>query len=89
MRVYHENQLIGRTDERGYLLLPGLRPYDANLIRVEQADLPLDVPIDAMEVDAIPRFRSGMLLDFPSSDRTERFCKSCWRTANPCRRARS
>jgi outer membrane usher protein len=64
VRVYRENQLIGRTDERGYLLLPGLRPYDANLIRVEQADLPLDVPIDTMEVDAVPRFRSGMLLDF-------------------------
>jgi len=64
VRVYRENQLIGRTDERGYLLLPGLRAYDANLIRIEQADLPLDVPIDSMEVDAVPRFRSGMLLDF-------------------------
>jgi outer membrane usher protein len=64
VRIYRENQLIGRTDERGYLLLPGLRPYDANLIRIEQADLPLDVPIDSMEVDAVPRFRSGMLLDF-------------------------
>lgn len=65
VRVYRENQLIGRTDEHGYLLLPGLRPYDANVIRIEQADLPLDVPIDAMEVEAVPRFRSGMLLDFP------------------------
>jgi outer membrane usher protein len=64
IRVYRENQLVGRTDERGYLLLPGLRPYDVNLIRVEQADLPLDVPVDTMEVDAVPRFRSGMLLDF-------------------------
>jgi outer membrane usher protein len=64
VRVYRENQLIGRTDEHGYLLLPGLRPYDANLVRIEQADLPLDVPVDTMEVDAVPRFRSGMLLDF-------------------------
>jgi outer membrane usher protein len=64
VRVYRENQLIGRTDKHGFLLLPGLRPYDANLIRIEQADLPLDVPIDGMEVEAVPRFRSGMLLDF-------------------------
>ncbi|MDB6160182.1 MAG: usher protein [Gammaproteobacteria bacterium] len=65
VRLYRENQLIGRTDARGYLLLPGLRAYQSNVIRVEQADLPLDVVVDAMQVQAVPYFRSGVILRFP------------------------
>jgi outer membrane usher protein len=65
VRVYDENQLVGRTDSRGYLLVPGLRSYENNSIRVEQADLPLDVTVDAMQVQAVPNFRSGVVLDFP------------------------
>lgn len=65
VRVYRENQLIGRTDASGYLLLPGLRAYQDNVIRIEQADLPLDVPVDSMQVQAVPWFRSGVLLAFP------------------------
>jgi outer membrane usher protein len=65
VRLYRENQLVGSTDARGYLLLPGLRPYQSNVIRVEQADLPLDVVVDAMEVQAVPYFRSGVILRFP------------------------
>ena len=65
VRVYDENQLVGRTDSHGYLLVPGLRSYENNSIRVEQADLPLDVTVDAMQVQAVPNFRSGVVLDFP------------------------
>lgn len=65
VRVYRENQLVGRTDQDGYLLLTGLRAYQKNDIRIEQADLPLDVPVDSMQVQAVPWFRSGMLLAFP------------------------
>jgi outer membrane usher protein len=65
VRLYRENQLVGRTNAQGYLLLPGLRPYQSNLIRVEQADLPLDVTVDAMQVQAVPYFRSGVILRFP------------------------
>jgi outer membrane usher protein len=65
VRIYRENQLIGRTDADGYMLVPGLRSYEDNSIRVEQADLPLDVTVDAMQVQAVPNFRSGVLLKFP------------------------
>jgi outer membrane usher protein len=47
------------------LLVPGLRPYESNVIRVEQADLPLDVTVDDMQVQAVPYFRSGVILRFP------------------------
>lgn len=65
VRMYRENQLVGQTDAKGYLLVPGLRAYQNNTIRVEQADLPLDITIDAMQVQAVPNFRSGVLLQFP------------------------
>lgn len=65
VRVYRDNQLVGRTNEDGYVILPGLRAYEDNQIRIEQADLPLDVAIESMKLKAVPAFRSGMLLDFP------------------------
>src|SRR6202011_174312 len=65
VRLYRENQLVGQTDAHGYLLVPGLRAYEDNVIRVEQADLPLDVVVDAMQVQAVPYFRSGVILRFP------------------------
>jgi outer membrane usher protein len=65
VRLYRENQLVGQTNAQGYLLVPGLRAYQGNVIRVEQADLPLDVVVDAMQVQAVPYFRSGVILRFP------------------------
>jgi outer membrane usher protein len=65
VRVYRDNQLIGRTNEDGYVILPGLRAYENNQIRIEQADLPLDVLVESLHMKAVPAFRSGMLLDFP------------------------
>jgi outer membrane usher protein len=63
--IYADNQLVARTDANGNALLPRLRPYQKNTVRIEQADLPLDVQIDAVLLDAVPHFRSGLLLKFP------------------------
>src|SRR4029450_6496040 len=65
VRIYRDNQLVGHTDAQGYAILPGLRPYQDNLIRIEQADLPLDIELEAMQVRAVPHYRSGVLLKFP------------------------
>jgi outer membrane usher protein len=65
VRVYRDNQLVGRTNEDGYVILPGLRAYEDNCISIEQADLPLDVAVASLDMKAVPAFRSGMLLDFP------------------------
>ncbi len=63
--IYADNQLVAHTDADGNALLPRLRPYQQNPIRIEQADLPLDAQIDALQLDAVPYFRSGLLLKFP------------------------
>jgi len=63
--IYADNQLVARTDADGNALLPRLRPYQKNTVRIEQADLPLDAQIDAVQLDAVPSLRSGLLLRFP------------------------
>ena len=65
VRVYAENQLVGRTDSSGRLLLPDMRPYQGNHVRIEQADLPLDVQISTVEMNAVPYLNGGTLLRFP------------------------
>jgi outer membrane usher protein len=65
VRVYRDNQLVGRTNEEGYILLPGLRAYEGNQISIEQADLPLDISVQALQVKAVPAYRSGVVLAFP------------------------
>ncbi|MDA8814419.1 fimbria/pilus outer membrane usher protein [Luminiphilus sp.] len=63
--IYADNQLVASTDADGNALLPRLRPYQKNTVRIEQADLPLDAQIDTVQLDAVPYFRSGLLLRFP------------------------
>jgi outer membrane usher protein len=63
--VYVNNQVVGRTNADGYAMLPHLLPYQANPVRIETGDLPIDAQIDAAQLDAVPYFRSGVLLKFP------------------------
>lgn len=65
VRVYKDNQLIGKTGKKGSVLVPQLRPYQKNFLRIEASDLPFDAQIETMQMDAIPAFRSGLLVSFP------------------------
>jgi len=64
VRIYDDNQLVGRTDAEGQALVPRLRPYEDNRISIEQADLPLDAQIPTVEQKAVPYFRSGTRVRF-------------------------
>ena len=63
--IYADNQLSTRTDSKGNALLTGLRSYQKNSVRIEQSDIPLDAQIDTLQLEAVPYFRSGLLLKFP------------------------
>ncbi len=65
VRVYSENQEIGRTDASGELIVPRLLAYSKNTVRIEQADLPFDAEFDTLERDAVPYARSGVVVEFP------------------------
>lgn len=64
VRVYAENQEVGRTNENGQLFVPGLRPYIKNNLRIEIDDLPLNVSVGKHQTVMAPFFRSGVVVDF-------------------------
>jgi outer membrane usher protein len=64
VRVYADNQLIGVTGADGSVLVPSLRPFDRNMIRIEEADLPLEVQIGETEVPVRPFARAGAVVRF-------------------------
>jgi outer membrane usher protein len=64
VRVYVDNQLVGKTNGAGVAVLPRLRPFDRNNIRIELGDLPLDTRVTGGELSVRPYNRSGVLVDF-------------------------
>ncbi len=64
VRVYVDNREVGRTDKAGYLMLPALRPYESNRVRLEVEDLPLDARLGSDEAEAVPYERSGVAVAF-------------------------
>ena len=65
VRVLQDNQVVARTDKDGYAVVPRLRPYDRNQISLDARDLPMDAVLGSLKLDAVPYYRSGVLLDFP------------------------
>ena len=65
VQVYADNQPVARTDAQGRALVPRLRAYDRNLLRIEQADLPIEAEIGTLEHEAVPYYRSGLVVSFP------------------------
>lgn len=67
VRVYAENQEIGRTNENGQLFVPGLRPYLGNQLRIELEDLPLNARVGNIRTRTAPFYRSGVVVNFDIS----------------------
>lgn len=67
VRVYADNHMVARTNDDGYALIPRLRPYQENRIRIDQADLPLDTSIgaDGLKLKAVPYLHGALTLKFP------------------------
>ncbi|MCB2055724.1 MAG: fimbrial biogenesis outer membrane usher protein [Geminicoccaceae bacterium] len=60
--VFLDNRRAGTTDAEGRLVLPDLRPYQSNRVRVDMENLPLDAHGDG-EAVAVPFDRAGLKLD--------------------------
>jgi outer membrane usher protein len=63
--VYADNQPVARTDRDGFALVPRLRAYQHNPIRIDMKGLPIDAVADVLEKSAVPAARSGLKLKFP------------------------
>jgi outer membrane usher protein len=68
VRVYSENQVVGRTNKDGQLFIPGLRPYQRNQIAIEVDDLPLSARIGNLRSETSPYLRSGVIVQFDATE---------------------
>ncbi len=62
--VKSQNHLIGNTDSRGLLLVPSLRSYEKNRISIDPTNLPIDMHIERVNLEAVPRYASGINVKF-------------------------
>lgn len=63
--VRYENQLVGRTDRNGHLLVPYSSGYYRGKYEIDPMDLPADVLAPQVEQRVAVRRNSGYLLEFP------------------------
>lgn len=59
-----QNNLIGRSNDQGLLLVSPLNSYQKNLISIDPMDLPANMRIARVEANATPADRSGALVSF-------------------------
>jgi outer membrane usher protein len=64
VRGYLDNNLVGKTDARGDLVVPNLIPYYANRIAIDDTDLPMDTTAEVTEQLIASRNRSGVVVRF-------------------------
>jgi outer membrane usher protein FimD/PapC len=64
IRVYHNNQEMGRTDGRGKLFLPSLGSYYENQISIADKDVPIDYSLREVLRVVSPPLRSGSRIPF-------------------------
>ena len=65
VRVYVDNQFAARTNSKGVAFLPRLHAYLPNHVTIEQLDLAFDTQIDALRMNPVPAWRSGVAIEFP------------------------
>jgi len=64
IRVYYQNQLAGRTDRYGNVLIPQILPYQENTLSIESRDLPFNADIGETSVKVFPYYLSGTIARF-------------------------
>ena len=62
--VLRSHQVVAYTNARGLALVPGLQPYEANLIAIDTSELPLDTEVGHLQLKLTPYARSAVVADF-------------------------
>ncbi|MFT7246566.1 MAG: outer membrane usher protein [Candidatus Azotimanducaceae bacterium] len=58
-RVHLDRQFIGQTNRNGQLVVPNLRAFNDNLLRVEVDELPMGYSIDRASQTVVPPYKGG------------------------------
>jgi outer membrane usher protein FimD/PapC len=54
--------LIGTTGQGGNLIIPSMRAFERNSIRIDESDFPIDVQIDRTSSSVRPFARAGTFI---------------------------
>ncbi|MDK1685188.1 MULTISPECIES: fimbria/pilus outer membrane usher protein [Acinetobacter Taxon 24] len=60
-----ENRYIGKTNKNGILVVDALNSYQHNQISIDPLELPVDYHIETTKLNAVPRYGSGVYIEFP------------------------
>lgn len=67
IKIYADNQHVATTNADGLALIPRLRAYQRNRIRLDAEDLPFHANFSSLQREVAPYHRSGIVIDFPIS----------------------
>lgn len=62
--IKRQNILVGDTNDQGLLLVPSLQSYQHNKISMDPTNLPVNMRIESVNADAVPRYASGVNVKF-------------------------
>lgn len=62
--VKNQNRLVGNSNSQGLLLVPSIQSYQDNKISIDPTNLPVDMRIKAINMNAVPRHASGVNVKF-------------------------
>ena len=65
VRINVDNQFVAATNAQGEAFLPRLQSWQPNRVSLDQANLGMDIEIDALLMRSVPAWRSGVLIEFP------------------------
>ncbi len=67
VRVYQNNQEIGKTDKQGRVFIPQMGSFVENQITINDKDIPINYNIAEVEKFISPNYRSGNLVKFSAT----------------------
>jgi outer membrane usher protein len=67
VRVYQNNQEIGKTNEKGNLFMPYIGSFVENQISINDKDIPIDYSIVELNKFIAPNYRSGNMIKFAAT----------------------
>ena len=62
--ILRSHQVVTRTNSQGIALVPGLLPYQVNVLQIDPSELSFDTEVDKPRLAVTPYARSGVLVDF-------------------------
>jgi outer membrane usher protein len=83
VKVYTNNQYITTTSYRGLAVVPTLVPYNRNLIRLDDAGVPVNLGMDFTDKTVVPMSHSGVYLKFDATPATGALFQLVTETGEP------